>query len=91
MGFMEIMMKKGFMNQNKAAGISFNRVSCEATFTGDRTLTTTAPTQKNHTSLTVSVAYKVVSKSIFCCCFASLSRNSSESTSSTAGKASFDV
>ena len=45
-------MKKGFMNQNKAAGISFNRVSCEATFTGDRNLKTTAPTQKNPTSLT---------------------------------------
>ena len=60
MGFMEIMMKKGFIHPNKAAGISFNRVSCEATFTGDRTLKTTAPTQKNLTSLTVSVAYKVV-------------------------------
>ena len=60
MGFMEIMMKKILMNQIKAAGISFNRVSCEATFTGDRTLTTRAPTQKNQTSLTVSVAYKIV-------------------------------
>ena len=60
MGFMEIIMEKILMNQIKAAGISFNRVSCEATFTGDKKLKTTEPTQKNPTSLTVSVAYKVV-------------------------------
>ena len=60
MGFMEIMMKKIRMNQIKAAGISFNSVSCEAIFTGDRKLKTTEPTQKNPTSLTVRVAYKVV-------------------------------
>ena len=53
-------MEKILMNQIKAAGISFNSVSCEATFTGDKKLKTTEPTQKNPTSLTVSVAYKVV-------------------------------
>ena len=52
MGFMEIIMEKILMNQIKAAEISFNRVSSEAT--------TTAPTQKNPRSLTVSVGYKVV-------------------------------
>ena len=46
MGFMEIIMEKILMNQIKAAGISVNSVSCEATFTGDRKLKTTEPTQK---------------------------------------------